>query len=208
MRILVIGASGQTGRHVVRLLLIQGHEVTAFVRTSSTLMETNPHLRAVQGDARDQQSLARAVEGQDAVISCFGPKTLAKSNLQEVLMRNLVAAMTKHGVKRLVNLSAWGSGGGAVAPTNPMVRYFLFPIVLGRLLADKNRGEVFLFGSALDYVNVCPGNLKNAPARGGLRASIDGRGLRQFAHREDVAAFMVGQLTERAWVRKCVAVGY
>jgi hypothetical protein len=207
MRILVIGASGQTGRHVVRLLLTEGHEVTAFIRTSSTLMETSPHLRVVRGDARGPPSRARAVGGQGSVISCFGPKTLAKSDLQEVLMHNLVTAMTTHGVKRLVNLSAWGSGGGAVAPP-PMVRYFLFPIVLGRLLADKNRGEVFLFGSALDYVNVCPGYLKNAPARGGLKASIDGRGLRQYAHREDVAAFMVGQLTERAWVRKCVAVGY
>lgn len=116
MNVLVIGATGNTGRHVVRLLLAQAHEVTAFVRGSSTPMETNPHLRVVYGDARDLESLERAVRGQDAVIACFGPKNLARTDLQEVFMRNLVAAMTKGGVKRLVNLSAWGSGGAAVPP--------------------------------------------------------------------------------------------
>ena len=207
MKVLVIGASGQTGQHVLRLLLAQGHEVTAFVRSSSKLTETSPHLRAVPGDARDLQSLERAVEGQEAVISCFGPRSLAKSDVQEVFMRNLVPTMTALGVKRFVNLSAWALGG-AMAPPNPFARYFLLPIVLRQLLADKSRGEEYLFKSTLDYVNVCPGQLKNVPARGGLKASVDGRGLKQYAHCEDVAAFMVGQLTDRTWVRKCVAVGY
>jgi NAD(P)-dependent dehydrogenase (short-subunit alcohol dehydrogenase family) len=207
MRVLVIGASGQTGRHVVRLLLAEHHDVTAFTRPSSPLNGSDPRLRVVHGDARDARSLERAVANQDAVVSCFGPNTLAKTDLQEVLMRHLVTAMTKAAVKRLVNLSAWGSGGEAVPPS-PFARYVLIPILLHRLLADKRRGEVHLFGSALDYVNVCPGALKNAPGVGRLKASIDGKGLKQYAHREDVAAFMVGQLTERTWVRKCVAVGY
>jgi hypothetical protein len=116
-------------------------------------------------------------------------------------MRNLVEVMTKGRVKRLVNLSAWSSGGAAVPPSNPIARYFFLPIVLRHLLADKKRGETHLFASALEYVNVCPAYLKNAPARGGVQASIDGRGLKPYMHREDVAAFMVGQLTENAWLR-------
>jgi len=76
------------------------------------------------------------------------------------------------------------------------------------MLADKRRDEAYLFESALHYVNVCPAFLKNAPARGGVRASIDGRGLKQHMHRKDLAAFMVAQLTEDTWVRKCVAIGY
>ena len=123
-------------------------------------------------------------------------------------MRNLIAAMTRHGVTRLVNLSVWGAGGAAVPPANPIARYFFLPIVLRHLLQDKKRGEAYLFDSALNYVNVCPAFLKNGPARGGVKASLDGRGLEQYMHREDLAAFMVRQLTDDTWIRKCVAIGY
>jgi len=208
MKVLVIGATGRTGRHAVRQLLAAGHEVTAFARNPSTVTELSESLRVVRGDARDAESIDRAVHGQDAVLVAFGGRSLKKDDVQEVLMRNLTAAMTRHGVARLVNLSAWGAGGSAVPSTNLFARYFFLPMVLRHVLADKRRGEVHLFNSALDYVNVCPAFLRNAPARGGVRASIDGQGLKQFMHREDLAAFMVRQLTEDRWVRTCVAIGY
>jgi putative NADH-flavin reductase len=208
MKVLVIGATGRTGRHAVRQLLARGDEVTAFARNPSDVTEVSDRLRVVKGDARDTDSLDRAVRGQDAVLSAFGPRSLKKDDLQEVYMRNLIAAMTKHHVTRLVSLSGWGSGGAAVPPANLFARYFFLPVVLRHLLADKARGEVHLFGSTLDYVNVCPAFLKDTPARGGVKASIDGRGLKQYIHREDLAAFMIRQLNENTWVRKCVAVGY
>jgi uncharacterized protein YbjT (DUF2867 family) len=208
MRVLVIGATGKTGRYAVSQLLARGHEVTAFARNPSAFAERREGLRVAQGDVRDPTSLDRAMSGQDAVIAAFGPHSLQKDDVQEVMMRNVVAAMTAHGVTRLVNLSAWGSGGEAVPAANPVARFFFLPVVLRHLLADKKRGEAYLFGSALHYVNVCPAFLKNAAARGGVKASIDGRGLKQYMHREDLAAFMVAQLTDDTWLRKCVAIGY
>ena len=207
MNVLVIGATGQTGRHAVGQLLARGHEVTAFARNPSGV-ERREHLRVVRGDARDPESIDRAVAGQEGVLVAFGPGSLKKDNVQEVLMRSLITAMTKHRVTRLVNLSAWGSGGAAVPPANPIARYVFFPLVLRHLLADKRRADACLFDSSLDYVNVCPGFLKNVPARDGVKASIDGRGLKQYMHREDLAAFMIAQLTEDTWVRKCVVIGY
>ena len=207
MKVLVIGATGRTGRIVVDHLLARGHDVTALARQPSAIDERD-RLRIVQGDARDLPSLVRATAAQDAVVVAFGPRSLKKDDVQEVLMRNLIAAMTEHGVSRVVNLSAWGSGGAAVPPANPIARYMLFPLLLRHLLADKKRADASLFDSALNYVNVCPAFLKNASARGGVKASIDGRGLKQYMHREDLAAFMVAQLTEDTWVRKCVAIGY
>ena len=208
MKVLVIGATGRTGRHAVNQLLARGHEVTAFARNPSAVNARSERLRVVQGDARDRESIERAMAGQDAVIAAFGGRSLKKDDVQEVLMRNLIAVMTKHGVTRLVNLSAWGSGGAAVPPANLFARYFFFPLVLRHVIADKRRGEAYLFDSALSYVNVCPAFLKNTPARGGVQASVDGRGLKQYMHREDLAAFMVGQLTDDRWVRKCVVIGY
>ena len=208
MKVLVIGATGQTGRHAVRQLLDRSDEVTAFARNPAAVTEASECLHVVRGDARDMESLDRAVRGQDAVLVAFGGRSLKKDDVQEVLMRNLIGAMTKHGVRRLVNLSAWGSGGAAVQPANLFARYFFLPVVLRHVMADKRRGEAYLFASALDYVNVCPAFLKNVPARGGVKASIDGRGLKQYMHREDLATFMVAQLTENRWVRKYVVIGY
>jgi len=208
MRVLVIGATGQTGRHAVAQLLTQGHEVTAFARDPSAITQRNGHLRVAQGDARDLGSIDRAMQGHDAVLVAFGPRTLKKDDVQEVLMRNLITAMKKHNIKRVVNLSAWGSAYDAVPPSNPIVRFFFLPVVLRHVIADKRRGETYLFRSDLDYTNVCPGFLKNSPARRGVRASLDGKGFKQVMHREDLAVFMVEQLTSTQWVRKCVVVGY
>src|ERR1700674_1589679 len=105
MKVLVIGASGQTGRHAVTQLLARGHGVTAFARNPSAVTGSSDRLSGVQGDARDSGSIDRAMPGHDAVLVAFGPRSLKKDDVQEVLMRNLIAAMTKNGVTRLVNLS-------------------------------------------------------------------------------------------------------
>jgi putative NADH-flavin reductase len=208
MKVLVIGASGNTGRLVTPRLLAAGHDVTAFARQPAKIAVAADRLRVVQGDVRDAKSLESAVVGQDAVLATFGPRTLAKTDVQEVFMRHLIAAMEHGSVRRLVNLSAWGSGGAAVPPRSLIVRYFLLPILLRHLLADKQRGEAYLFASDLEYTNVCPALIKDLPPRGAVRASIDGAGLEQVIHRADLAQFMVEQLTSNQWVRTCVAIGY
>jgi uncharacterized protein YbjT (DUF2867 family) len=104
MKILVIGAVGQTARYVTRLLLAQGHEVTALAGPSAHVFDADPRLRVARGDVRDPRSIERAVKNQDAVISCVGVIARSSTEIQEVFMRNLAAAMTKFGVKRLVNL--------------------------------------------------------------------------------------------------------
>lgn len=99
MKIVVIGATGLTGKLAVQQLLLQGHEVTAFARNPADVTPAHASLRTVKGDARDLASLEAAVAGQDAVLAAFGPRSLSKDDLQEVFDRNLVAAMKKVGVK-------------------------------------------------------------------------------------------------------------
>ena len=100
----------QDGPNLIRKLLDLGHEVTAFARNAADINETSANLRVVQGDARDRSSVANALQGQEVVISVFGPRSLKADNLAETLMRNVVEAMKTHGVNRLINLSAAGVG--------------------------------------------------------------------------------------------------
>jgi uncharacterized protein YbjT (DUF2867 family) len=87
---------------------------------------------------------------------------------------------------------------------------FIARLVLKELFADKERGERVLFASSLDYVNVRPGRLSNRGARGNVKAALTPEGLRWWPlmTREDVAGFMVEQLTSDTWVRASPLLGY
>ncbi len=78
MKVLVLGAGGRTGGSVVRQALAAGHQVTAFVHaTGNYSAPTGVTVRA--GDASDNQAVADAVAGQDAVVDTIGGKTPYKA---------------------------------------------------------------------------------------------------------------------------------
>ena len=207
MKALVIGSTGKTGRILIRRLLELGHEATAFARKPADIGETNPKLRVVQGEARDARSVVDALRGQDVVISVFGPRSLKADDLAETLMRHLVEGMKTHGVGRLINLSA-GGVGDSQAEMPLLVRAVLIPLLLGRVFADKARGEAILFASGLEFVNVLPGRLVDGPARGGVKASLHAKGLKLTMTREDLANFLIQQTTSSEWVGKSPFIGY
>jgi uncharacterized protein YbjT (DUF2867 family) len=202
MKVLVVGATGLTGSIAVRLLLARGDQVTALARSPEAITARPEGLRVAKGEARDLDSLVAAVTGQDAVLSTFGPREIfAKSDLQETYMRNLIAAMHKASVKRLVNLSAWGALGSDFA-LNWLSRAFRG--AAHNYFADKDRGEALLLASDLDFINARPPRLTNGPARGNLKASLDPKPLPflPWLSREDLASFMVLQLSSDAWLRQ------
>ena len=73
MKIVVFGASGGTGVQIVQQALAAGYNVTAFVRTPARLTVQHPRLTVFQGDVLDADQVARAIQGQEAVISALGP---------------------------------------------------------------------------------------------------------------------------------------
>lgn len=206
MKVLVIGATGATGVHLVRMLLAAGHEVTALARTPDALTAKDAKLRVVKGDVRDAAALDAAVAGQEAVMVAVGPRSLSETDLQQTMYGHLVASMKKHGVRRIVNLSAWGAGDSV--KYMPLIFKIFSGIVLRKVWPDKERGEQMMLDAGLDYVNVRPGRLLNAPARGGVRAGLEPNGMKSELTREDLARFMVDQLTSDTWLRQSPLVGY
>ena len=63
MNVLVFGASGKTGREVVRQALARGFNVAAFVRETARLPLAHANLRLVTGQITDPKAVARAIEG-------------------------------------------------------------------------------------------------------------------------------------------------
>ncbi|MET7283710.1 NAD(P)H-binding protein [Kribbella sp. NPDC005582] len=102
MRLTIFGGTGPTGRLLINHAVEAGHDVVAYARTPSKL-PTHPNLTAVEGTLKDEDAIAAAVKGADAVLSVLGP-TRDKSDSETLVegYRQIIAAMHAHGVERLV----------------------------------------------------------------------------------------------------------
>lgn len=201
MKILVLGATGGTGRLIVRDALAKGHSVVALVR--STARADLPGASLIEGDARDEATLARAMDGCDAVVSALGTGMgRRKVDLLAVATRALVAAMTRKGLHRLVCISALGVGDSRGHGGFVFDRLFQ-PLLLSQAYKDKERQEAMIRASSLDWVILRPAMLTDDPARGTVRAVTNLAGINGGkVARADVARFVVEQLTGDTWLRR------
>jgi uncharacterized protein YbjT (DUF2867 family) len=203
MRILVLGATGGAGRLIVGEAVAKNHAVVALVR-SKTNATGLAGAELIEGDARDEAALTRAITGCDAVISSLGT---AISPFREVTLlsaatRALVGVMERQNIRRLVCIT--GMGAGDSRGHGGFFYDWLFqPLLLRRVYEDKDRQEEAIRASALDWVIVRPTLLNDEPARGRIRALTDLTGVHggKIA-RADVASFVVQQLTVDTWLRK------
>ncbi|MEL6675394.1 MAG: NAD(P)H-binding protein [Bacteroidota bacterium] len=211
MNVLLIGASGFTGKVVLQSLLSQGHQVTAVTRDLSSLKSHQKGLRILLGNVLDADFITKALKNQDAVINCLGigGKGNAKPNsLVSDAMEILVSAMEKAKVKRLIAMSNVGAGNSrAFQPwyfTNIILPLFMKWLQV--IIEDKNKMEPLIMNSQLDWTIVrCP-NIVDQPAKHTLHATIDGKGLGFSVTNRDVAAFMVDQINRTDFLHQAPCV--
>src|SRR5437870_5616111 len=207
LRILIIGATGGTGRELVRQALEQGHQVTALVRKPKKMKLEHPNLRVVKGNVRDYDSIESAMREQSAVLCALGTKRFFYPN--RVLSNgtaNILRAMKSCGVPRLVCESSLGVGN-SVGWLGLLYTFFVVPLILPFIFWDKVRQEKLIAESGVDWVIVRPAVLTNGSARGSYR---HGPNLGNFLRtnrisRADVADFMLKQLTDDTYLGTAVA---
>jgi len=197
MRLLILGASGRIGRWLTRLAVERGHEVTALVRASADFQQPAGTL-TYHGDATDPAALDRVLPGQDAVLSALGIRRAGRSpwaplrspaDLTERVARVLVPAMHRHGVPRLIAVSAGGVGDSLPQLTAP-VRRLVATGNVGVAYRDLAAMEAALAASDLDWLAVRPVTLADGPPRRPARSVARYR-LTSFIRRAEVAAWML-----------------
>ncbi|WP_197512825.1 SDR family oxidoreductase [Mycobacterium sp. 852002-10029_SCH5224772] len=196
-----MGATGATGQLIVRDATASGHYVVALVRAKARA--DLPGAEVIEGDVRDEGTLARALNGCDAVVSALGTGMgVREVDLLTVATRALVAAMTRAGVRRLISISALGVGDSRNHGGFVFDRLFQ-PLLLGPAYKDKERQEAAIRASSLDWIVVRPAMLTNGAPRGRIRATTDLAGVNggKIA-RAEVAQFVVEQLTTDTWLRR------
>ena len=124
MRVLVTGANGHIGAHVVRALLDDGHEVKAFMREGCDQRGlAGLAFEPFYGDVMDAASLEKAVEGCDAVIHLAAVYKTIANTADEIVApaiqgaENLYRAAHKAGVQRIVYTSSVASVGFSYDPS-------------------------------------------------------------------------------------------
>lgn len=202
-RILVLGATGGTGRAIVTQALAGGHDVTVLARSPERAGNLEG-VKIVAGDARDERALRQALKGQDAVINALGTPAspFREVTLLSTATRALVAAMKAEHVSRLVCITGMGAGDSR-GHGGFMFDNVIYPLLLRKVYADKNRQEAIVRDSGLDWVLVRPSVLSNKPGGQRVRALTD---LSDFhggtIARSDVASFVLDQVRDDAWLHR------
>lgn len=209
-RILIIGATGGTGRELVTQALERGYTVTAFVRDPARLQIQHPRLKISKGDVLDYASVEAAMREQEAVVSALGHKRFFYPNrIQSDGIANVLRAMKAHNVPRLICETALGIGNSAgklgLFPTLVFV-----PIVLPFYFWDKARQEELIVASDREWVIVRPGTLTNKPKRGSYQHGPNVGsyfGMPKIS-RADVADFMLNQVIDDIYLGKAPGLAW
>lgn len=206
-KIVVLGATGLTGGHVVQRALEHGYEVVALVRDPSRMAPPQPGLTIIGGSPTSDDDVARCMQGAQAVIHCLGiggkgdgrPSTLISDSVRVVL-----SAMQRHHVSRIVCMSNVGAGGSGTWFANriviPLFLRWLIPII-----EDKNRMEAMLRASSVEWISVRLPNIIDGPEKP-LRVSADGRGIGLSITAASAARFLVEQVSSPAHIAAAPSV--
>uniref|UniRef100_Q01XH8 NAD(P)-binding domain-containing protein n=1 Tax=Solibacter usitatus (strain Ellin6076) TaxID=234267 RepID=Q01XH8_SOLUE len=191
MKLVVLGATGGTGLELVRQGIEHGHFVTAFVRSPEKLKAFGDRITIRQGQLLNTEQLAGVIQGNDAVLSGFGPRLPVSKEDAHLLERFAVAvtgAMRDAGVRRVVVESVAFLFRDALVPPAYLLGRLLFP----RVVADASAMERLIGESDLDWTMVRPPELTNGGYTGKYRVREDH--LPRFGFRisrADVADFML-----------------
>ena len=219
--IVVYGATGKVGVHVVNEALDRGHRVTAVSRNPANVELQHDNLSVVKGDLLDATSVAETVAGKDVIIlsvrGVIGDSGAPDSALQFIAAERLVDALFKQGTHAPRLIHVGGSGSLEVEPG------VLFAEKLPKILLPKNL-EIEIMGQILalefyrkvhdvnwTYVTP-PKNFTNGPRTGVFRigsdrALEDERG-RTRVSRADFAVALIDEAEHARHPRRRISVAY
>lgn len=204
MKLVVLGATGGIGIEIVKQALDRGHSLTAFVRAPERLESFRDQLTVRCGDLLSSAELARVLEGQDAVLSSFGPRDpRADGKLLQSFAGALTKAMLQSGMRRVVAVSVAFLFKDMILPP----AYLLGRLFFAHHVADASAMEEILSKSGLDWTIVRPPQLTDKPRTGTYRVREDHLPRYGFTiSRADVADYMIKTVETGSSIGKIVGV--
>lgn len=209
MKIVVFGASRGVGLQVVKQALEAGHGVTAFVRSPEKFEVKHSNLIVFKGDSMDAAAVENAIAGQEAVISALGPTRPPVPHMMETSAKNIVTAMKKHGVRRLI--STTGAGVRQLEDKPQFIDYFigfLLNLMAKDVVMDSAENVKVIQASDLDWTVVRFPRLMDGEHTGKYRVGFVSKESGTQISRADGADFVLKELAEQKWLKKLPLVSY
>lgn len=200
MHLLIIGATGRTGRLVTEQAIERGHSVTALVRTPSHGLSGN--IRIVLGDPRRKDDLLAVLPGHEAVISCLGHRPGGDPWLVKEAAETMLAAMKKLEMRRYLVIS----GALLFRSYNPVI--LLMQRMLADRLADARATEKAVTAADIDWTIVRPPHLRDGNHKRGYRTKAGVRPSRSWSGLQftDLADCLLDIAEGGSYIRQIVGV--
>ncbi|KAJ5636662.1 TrkA-N domain dehydrogenase [Penicillium longicatenatum] len=209
MRVLVIGASGRTGKLVLDELQYRGHQITVLVRNPAAL--EGYQVDVVKGTPTNMSDMRAAFNKNTpevVIVTLSAPRAsdspfaapISPPRLMADCNANVVAAMKEFGVPKVVILQAFGVG--ASWSNMPfMLRLLMGKSNMRHQYEDHNHTDREVRASGVSFVLVRPSRLVDSDVLEVHEWPEDGKGvsLMASAGRKSVAHFLVDAATESKW---------
>lgn len=198
-KVFVAGGSKGVGRELVGILLAQGKDVVALVRSSEAVDElTSAGATAIQGDACVYKAVEGAMDGCDAVVTTLGGKSEAGHRVDYEGNRNVIEAAGILGVNRLVLVTSLGCGDSKDAISETVYS------ALEEALVAKDKVEKMLvkfYSFSTDWTIIRPGGLVSEAGTGQAILTADPM-ANGMIHRHDVADLIARSLDNKETIKK------
>ena len=208
--IIVFGATGGTGRLVVEQALQAGHQVTVVVRNPDKFTLQHHQLRIIMGDVFQPGPFENEIGGQDVIVSCLGIQKREPTTVYSEGVSNIIDAMQKQNVNRIVCLSA---GAVIVPPKSAFMTKFITKNILQWIFkysyADMLIMEKILKESHLNWTVIRPPWLRDTRHTGKYRTTINAHlSNPSKISRADLADYIVNHLTDEKTFKSRVEISY
>jgi len=202
--ILVAGGTGTLGRHIVRLLVEQGHQVRVLTRERERARDLPGEVEIVTGDVRTATDVAAAVRGCRTVISAvhgfIGSGNPSPEAIDRDGNRVLMGAAAEAGVEHLVLMSVHGA-----SPEHPMSLHRAKYAAEQALQASGLRFTIIRATAFLEtWVTVIGGTLSD---QGHALVFGPGRNPINFVSVRDVAAVVALSVQDPSMSNEIVEIG-
>jgi uncharacterized protein YbjT (DUF2867 family) len=215
MKILLLGATGRTGKWVLEEAIHRGHIVHALVRKAAKVKLTNGQLTLFEGTPTDPVALEKAMQGCEAILSAinisrtndfpWAPLRTPKDFLS-ASMKNMISLAPKHNIRRIIFISAWG-----VAETRGDIpgwfRWFIEHSNIRYPYADHAVQEELIKASTLDFTSIRPVGLTNSKKDKSITVTLNNTPKPSLIiPRRMLAKFMLDTLEKNWYVREMPVV--
>lgn len=208
MKLAIFGATGGTGKLLLERALVAGDHVVAFVRNQSKLNIRHERLTVMRGELADEAMVEHAVSDADAVISVLAPRGGSKGKPITRGMQNIIEAMKKQHVRRLIISSTLSAKDPNDLPDfRAKVLVNLVKFTMHATYEEIVSVAETVRKSELDWTIVRLTTLNNNAKSGKVRVGYLGRGeVGSRISRVDLAEFMLKQVKDTKYLRQAPVI--